>query len=84
MALRGGRADKTAIALEQPHRGTAATPLATAILNRRHGQGAVPSCLHFCGHTGRTLEVGALVESAWTDLLTATQGDPGTLNSEAL
>ena len=32
---------------EQPHRGTAATPLATAILNLRHGQGAVARRLPF-------------------------------------
>jgi len=45
VGLSEGRSDKAAIALEQPHRGTTATPLASAILKRRHGQGAVPSRL---------------------------------------
>jgi hypothetical protein len=46
-ALSAGRADKTAIRHEQPYRGTAATPLATAILNRGRGQGALPSRLQY-------------------------------------
>ena len=41
MGLSQRRVDETAWTHEQPHRGTAATPLATAILNLRHGQGAV-------------------------------------------
>ena len=55
MGLSAGRTDKAAIAPEQPHRGTAATPLATATLNQRHGQGAVPSRLRLKQGLGLSL-----------------------------
>ena len=47
MGLSQRRVDETAWTHEQQHRGTAATPLATAILNLRHGQGAVARRLRF-------------------------------------
>ncbi len=47
MGLSQRRVDETAWTHEQQHRGTAATPLATAILNLRHGQGAVARRLRY-------------------------------------